>query len=50
MSAKQAGAAERSDRLAPRALRMALATNLVVVILAGVVAVVLMVLALQRGI
>lgn len=47
---KPAGPAKRSDRLAPGTLRMALATNLVVVILAGVIAVVLMVLALQRGI
>ena len=49
-SPERAGAAKRSDRLAPRTLRMALATNLVVVILAGVIAVVLLVLALQRGI
>lgn len=33
----------------PRALRVALATNLVVVVIAGVVAVLLLVLALQRG-
>ena len=41
---------ERSTGLRPRTLRMALATNLAVVVLAGVVAVVLLVLALQRGI
>jgi hypothetical protein len=34
----------------PRALRAALVTNLAVVILAGVIAVVLLVLALERGI
>jgi RNA polymerase sigma-B factor len=34
----------------PRSLRVALATNLVVVVLAGAVAIVLLVLALQRGI
>ena len=37
-------------RHSPRALRVALATNLVVVLLAGVLAVALLVLALQRGI
>lgn len=44
------GPAKGSDRLRPRTLRMALVTNLVVVVLAGMIAVVLMVLALQRGI
>lgn len=37
-------------RQSPRALRLALATNLIVVVLAGVFAVALLVLALQRGI
>ena len=41
---------EPSKGLRSRRLRMALATNLVVVVLAGVIAVVLLVLALQRGI
>ena len=41
---------EPSKGVRPRTLRMALVTNLAVVILAGVVAVVLLVLALQRGI
>jgi len=36
--------------MSPRTLRMALATNVAVVVLAGVVAIVLLVLALQRGI
>lgn len=38
------------SRSSPRALRLALATNLVVVVLAGVLAVALLVLALERGI
>jgi hypothetical protein len=41
---------EPSEGLPRRKLRMALATNLAVVVLAGVVAVVLLVLAIQRGI
>jgi len=41
---------EPSGRLRARTLRVALATNLAVVVLAGVIAVVLLVLALQRGI
>jgi len=41
---------ESSRGVRPRTLRMALVTNLAVVVLAGVVAVVLLVLALQRGI
>ena len=45
-----AGPANGSERLRPRTLRMALATNVAVVVLAGAFAVVLMVLALQRGI
>jgi RNA polymerase sigma-B factor len=39
-----------SEGVRPRALRMAVATNLAVVVVAGVIAVVLLVLALQRGI
>ena len=39
-----------NDPRATRRLRMALATNVAVVVLAGLVAVVLLVLALQRGI
>lgn len=39
-----------SPRLSPSAVRVALATNLVVVVVAGLVAVILLVLALQRGI
>lgn len=39
-----------SPRLSPSAVRVALATNLVVVMVAGLVAVILLVLALQRGI
>jgi HicB-like protein involved in pilus formation len=39
-----------SSRLSPSAVRLALATNLVVVVVAGLVAVILLVLALQRGI
>jgi RNA polymerase sigma-B factor len=42
--------APASKRLSPSAVRVALATNLVVVIMAGLVAVILLVLALQRGI
>jgi len=42
--------AARSTRMSLRTLRMALATNVAVVVLAGVVAIVLLVLALQRGI
>jgi RNA polymerase sigma-B factor len=38
-----------SGRVTPRTLRMAVATNVAVVVLAGVVAVVLLVLAVQRG-
>jgi RNA polymerase sigma-B factor len=41
---------EPSKGLRPRTVRMALATNLAVVVLAGVIAVVLLVLALERGI
>jgi RNA polymerase sigma-B factor len=41
---------DRSEGVRPRTLRMALVTNLAVVVLAGVIAVVLLVLALQRGI
>jgi RNA polymerase sigma-B factor len=41
--------AKSSARVNPRTLRMALVTNIAIVVLAGVVAVVLMVLALQRG-
>jgi predicted RNase H-like HicB family nuclease len=44
------GPAEGSGRKPPRAFRVALATNLAVVLFAGAVAVVLLVLALQRGI
>jgi transcriptional regulator with XRE-family HTH domain len=40
----------KPSRLSPRGLRVALATNLAIVVVAGVVAVVLLVLALQRGI
>jgi RNA polymerase sigma-B factor len=40
----------RPGRKSPSGLRLALATNLAIVVLAGVVAVVLLVLALQRGI
>lgn len=45
-------AADRSGtpRISPRTFRLALATNLIVVILAGIIAVVLLVLALERGI
>jgi RNA polymerase sigma-B factor len=39
----------RSGRITPRTLRMAVATNVAVVVVAGVVAVVLLVLAVQRG-
>ena len=39
-----------APRLSPGAVRVALATNLVVVVVAGLVAVILLVLALQRGI
>jgi RNA polymerase sigma factor (sigma-70 family) len=39
-----------TPRVSPRAVRLALATNLVVVVVAGIVAVVLLVLALERGI
>jgi hypothetical protein len=39
-----------SKGLRPRTVRMALATNLAIVVVAGVIAVVLLVLALQRGI
>jgi RNA polymerase sigma-B factor len=42
--------ANASPRLSPSAVRVALATNLVVVVVAGLVAVILLVLALQRGI
>lgn len=42
--------APHSQRTSPRSIRVALATNLVVVVLAGIVALVLLVLALQRGI
>jgi len=42
--------AKSSGRINPRTLRMALATNIAIVVLAGVVAVVLLVLALQRGV
>jgi len=45
-----AGPARRPTRMTPGKLRMALATNIAVMVLAGVVAVVLLVLALQRGI
>ncbi|MBV8217166.1 MAG: toxin-antitoxin system HicB family antitoxin [Solirubrobacterales bacterium] len=48
-SQAQAGK-EPSKAVRPRTLRMALVTNLAVVVVAGVVAVVLLVLALQRGI
>jgi RNA polymerase sigma-B factor len=44
------GPTKRSDRKPPRAFRLALATNLAVVLFAGSVAIVLLVLALQRGI
>jgi hypothetical protein len=45
-------AADRSGapRVSARTFRLALATNLIVVILAGIIAVVLLVLALERGI
>jgi len=43
-------AANGSGGIKPRTLRMALATNIAIVVLAGVVAVVLLVLAVQRGI
>jgi hypothetical protein len=43
-------ASSPSPRLSPSAVRVALATNLVVVVVAGLVAVILLVLALQRGI
>jgi RNA polymerase sigma-B factor len=42
--------AKSSGRINPRTLRMALVTNITIVVLAGVVAVVLLVLAVQRGI
>jgi RNA polymerase sigma-B factor len=42
--------APAAKRLSPSTVRVALATNLVVVIVAGLVAVILLVLALQRGI
>ena len=42
--------AKRSGPINPRTLRMALVTNIAIVVLAGLVAAVLMVLALQRGI
>ncbi len=45
-----AGEPSVTDPRATRRLRMALATNVAIVVLAGVVAVVLLVLALQRGI
>jgi hypothetical protein len=45
----QADDSGRSSQPKPRALRVALATNLVVVVIAGVVALLLLVLALQRG-
>lgn len=45
-----ADADRRPTRMTPGKLRMALATNIAVMVLAGVVAVVLLVLALQRGI
>jgi RNA polymerase sigma-B factor len=41
---------QHNSRLSPGAVRIALATNLVVVLVAGLVAVILLVLALQRGI
>ena len=41
---------EPSTGLRPRALRMALATNVAIVVVTAVVAVVLLVLALQRGV
>jgi RNA polymerase sigma-B factor len=55
-SGQQAAAGEAepapspSARLSPSAVRVALATNLVVVVVAGLAAVILLVLALQRGI
>jgi RNA polymerase sigma-B factor len=49
-NAAAAEAANSSRRINPRTLRMAVAANLAIVVLAGVVAVVLLVLALQRGI
>jgi hypothetical protein len=39
----------RGERGAPRALRVALATNLAVVVVAGLIALALLVLALERG-
>ena len=39
-----------TPRLSPSAVRVALATNLVVVVVAGLIALILLVLALQRGI
>jgi antitoxin HicB len=42
--------AAASQRTAPRSIRLVLATNVIVVLLAGVVAVVLLVLALQHGV
>ncbi len=41
--------AKSAGRISPRTLRMALVTNIAIVVLAGVVAVVLLVLAVQRG-
>lgn len=49
-SAEPEPAPSPSPRLSPSAVRVALATNLVVVVVAGLVAVILLVLALQRGI
>ena len=48
--APEPGADSPKQPRSPGVLRVALATNLAVVVLAGVVAVVLLVLALQRGI
>jgi hypothetical protein len=49
-TAPDPSAVEPKQPPSPGVLRVALATNLAVVVLAGVVAVVLLVLALQRGI
>ena len=46
----ESGSAAPSKRASPRSIRIVLATNLVVVVVAGILAVVLLVLALERGV
>ena len=46
----EAGGRAGPRRTSPRSIRLVLATNMVVVILAGIVALVLLILALQRGV